>query len=215
MKTLILLFILNAILVPEFSGAQTAVQILKPVYVASYESTSVLESGIDNTIRISVNDSSVKRLLVNSNNGTVKQHGEDFIIHPVNTGEIILMIYNYNDLSNPVLIEERKLEVRMAPIVTLAGKSGGKITKEELKKITKLEVSGVEGSNHVSEFKLSFSGKDIEYKEFNVRDENLTREMLAQMQVLAAGSKIYLEYIKVGNDQATCQVPPLVFTVVE
>ncbi|MEO8085592.1 MAG: hypothetical protein ABI763_02160 [Bacteroidota bacterium] len=214
-KIIVHAFIIVGCMITSYSLAQTGVQVKKKKYVLTYEPTSVLESGIDNAIHITVSDSTVKRLLVNSSQGIVKQKGEDFIVHPIRSGELLLRIYNYNDLSKPVLIDEKKMEVVAAPFATMGGKQGGKISKEELKLVTSVAVKGGESEMKITEFKLSVAGKGIKYREFSARDENLTEEMLAQLQHLPANSKIYIEYIRAGSGESTRQIAPLAFTVVE
>jgi|GEM_PF-5858509 len=209
---------------PGFLYAQSTpgktVQITKPTYKVVYEPAFVLEAGIDNVLRFSAGDPSVKRLLVNSSQGKVTQKGEDFIIHPESKGELVLKIYNYNDLSNPLLLEERKMEVRdadPAPGALFAGKAGGKITRKELGEVTKIEAGGTDRTMMIREFKLSVAGKDIEYREFSSRDENLTADMIASLKQLPVGSKIYIEYIRAGNENEpfTRMLAPLAFTVTE
>jgi hypothetical protein len=165
-KTIACLVFIAAASVPEFLPAQPApaVDITKASCKIVYEPVFVLQQGTDNVINIRVQDSAVKRLLVNASQGTVRQDGEDFIIHPEKKGEVTLDIYNYNDLSHPVLIDKRTLQVISpvsSPVASLAGKRGGNISKEELLLATKIELSGAGNSMRVQEFKLSVAGKGI------------------------------------------------------
>jgi len=193
----------------------SSVEITKATLVTKYEPAFILENGIDNVVRIKVSDPSVNRLLVNASQGTVRQQGEDFIVRPEKPGEISLMIYNYNDLSNPVLIEERKLQVVGSPFVTLAGKQGGKISKEEIASAKKLEYVFPDKTYKITEFKLSIAGKDIEYKEFTGKGEELTSEMLSTLEQAPPGSKFYVEYIRAGNGAGTRLLAPLTFSIAD
>jgi hypothetical protein len=206
------------IILPAVIFAQaSSIEISKKIYVVSSESVSVLEAGTDNVLQVKVHDQSVERLLVNSSQGTVRQDGKDFIIHPDKAGEIVLKIYNYNDLSHPVLIEERKMEVAFPPFAILAGKSGGKITREELLNASKVEISGSEEAMKVCAFKLSVSDHINGYTEFSGSNENITAEMNAALHEITVGSKVYVEYIRAGRTNEDCgrQFPPLSFIVSE
>ena len=201
------------------STVKSGVEITRPVNKISYETAFILELGKDNVLRVEPADTSIKRLLVNVSQGIVKQQGQDFIIHPESPGEIILSVYNYNDLSHPVLLEKRKLEVMEAPknpVAMLGGKQGGKITKEELARINKLELMQADSSLKILQFDLSVVDKDL-YRHFNASDENLTPEMKAAIGGLSTGGKINVEWIRAGNEfvSSTRKLAPLSFTVEE
>ena len=216
--TLALLAMMISISLMLSAQAQQKVQITKAIPVISYEPAFYLEAGKDNVIRIKVDDSSVKRVLVNADHAKVKQEGEDFIVRPDSEGELTLKIYNYNDLSNPVLIEERKMEARTqapAPVALLAGKSKGPISKRDLSEVKKVELSTTDPSLKVTEFRLSVAGKGIEYKEFSAKGEDLTSEMISQLQQLPTGCKIYVEYIRAGTRFTSRQLTPLSLVVGE
>jgi len=190
------------------------VDILQPVNHVSYEPAAVLTVNENNKLRFESTDISVDRFLVNASQGTVKQDGKDFIVTPVNTGDLILSIYNYTDIENPVFIEKRKLLVVAVPEAYIAGKKGGPITKEGFAKAEKVECSG---NYRITEFKLSVAGKAIAYKEFHRNGETLSPEMIASIQQLTAGEKIFIEYIRATPQDggATRQIAPLSFTVIE
>ena len=218
MKVNAIVLFITIFLVPGFAAAQNqinaGVKVLKPVSVVTYEPVTVLEAGTGNRIRITAGDSTVKRILVNASQGTVKQQGKDFIIHPEKPGEIILKIYNNNDLVNPVLIDEKVLEVVVAPFVTFGGKHGGEISREEIRQVSRVETSGMNDESKILEFKLSVAGKGIEYKEFFAKSDSLTGEMLTRLREIPAGSKIFIEYIRAGNEFSSRQLPPVELTVV-
>lgn len=211
------LILIITMIAPVLSFSQSAVEITKPEFVRTWVPVTTLEAGIENTVHITVNDQAVKRLLVNTDGGSVRQKGEDFIVCPKAPGKLILKIYNYNDLSNPVLIEEREMQVVAPPFAALAGKHGGKISLEELKKVSKVELVDSRNSEKVNEFKLSVAGTGIEYAEYNSKNENLTGEMIARLQSLSPGCKIFVEYIRAGKPDGspTRYIAPLSFVVSE
>src|SRR6187402_1577032 len=100
------------------------VEVLQPVTHTYYEPAGVLTVNTGNLLRFESSDSSVKRLLVNASQGTVSQKGNEFIVMPESTGSLMLAIYNYNDIENPVLIEERNMTVVSSPSASIAGKNG-------------------------------------------------------------------------------------------
>lgn len=210
----ILLWIFPAV---AFSQAKSQkVDITRTIYSPSQESVSVLEVGIDNALSINVNDKTVQRLLVNSSQGKVTQKGNQFIVHPEKPGEIILKIYNYNDLSHPVLIETRKMTVLPAPAAIWGGKNGGEISHEEIRNASVVRVSGLDQMK-IRGFRLSVAGKGIKYREFQSKDDQLTPEMVECLQTAPAGAKIFIEYIRAGyeTDPSTRQLAPLSFVVTE
>lgn len=217
MKRIILLCVLVAGITVHHLNAQTGnnkVEILQPVTRTYYEPAGVLTVNAENKLRFESADASIKRFLVNASQGTVKQQGNDFIITPAKTGDLALAIYNYNDIGNPILIEERNMTVVSAPAATIAGKNGGQISKEEFVKAEKIECSG---NYTITEFKFSVAGKALEYKEFLGRGETLTPDMIAAVNTLRAGEKIFVEYIraKPENSEAIRQISPLTFTLTE
>jgi hypothetical protein len=140
-KAIVITAILTSVLLIIEVSAQPGnqkIEILQPVQRTYYEPAGVLTVNQDNKLRFESNDPSVKRLLVNTSQGTVKQQGNDFIVTPEKTGELALAIYNYDDLENPVLIEERNMIVVASAAATIAGKNGGNISKEEFIKAEKL-----------------------------------------------------------------------------
>ena len=209
------------ILISEFFTIRISAQpgtyqiaVLQPVNHISYEPAGVLTVNEKNKLRFESADISVSRFLVNASQGTVKQEGEDFIVTPANTGDLVLSIYNYNDIENPVFIEKRKLQVVSVPEAYIAGKKGGEITKEEFAKVEKVECSG---NYRITEFKLSIAGKEVGYKEFNRNGDTFSPEMIASIQQLGAGGKVFIEYIRATPEDggATRQIPPLSFTIIE
>ncbi len=98
---------------------------------------------------------------------------------------------------------------------TLAGKTSGKITKEEIESATSLVYVGSDSTWIVTQFKLSVAGKDVAYKEFNSRGGSLNDEMINYLKQVPAGAKFYIEYIRVGNGIATRQAAPLSFVIAE
>src|SRR5262245_29077954 len=113
-NSLTLLAILIAGLLSSNLSAQPGdhmVEILQPVTHVDYVPAGVLTVNTGNTLRFESNDPSVKRLLVNASQGTVKQKEKDFIVYPEKTGDIEISIYNYDDVENPVLIETRNMTV--------------------------------------------------------------------------------------------------------
>ncbi|CAN5646435.1 hypothetical protein BH11BAC1_BH11BAC1_13290 [soil metagenome] len=125
------------------------------------------------------------------------------------------LLASYSPAQTGAQAEKNKMEATRPPYATLGGIKEGIITREELKHVTKVEVNGVDSDMKITEFKLSVVVKSIGYKEFNSHDENLTDGMLAKLQQLPAGSKIYIEYIRAGSGESTRQIAPLSFTVVE
>jgi len=101
-----------------------------------------------------------------------------------------------------------------APVATIAGKNGGKISKEELTKAEKVLCTG---NYTVTEFKFSVAGKGIDYKEFQGRGEFLTPEMISAVQMIPPGGKVFIEYIRANPEgsEATRQISPLDFTLTE
>jgi hypothetical protein len=190
------------------------VEITKPVCVTAYEPVAVLELGKANIVRVAIRDTSVRRLLVNASQGTVSQQGENYIIKPARPGELVLGVYNYNDIDNPVFVEELRMEVAGAPFATLAGKQGGTISSVELSNAKKIEVSGLDGAMKVREFKISVAADGIPFKEFYGSDEFLTEEMVNHLINVPDGGKIYIEYIAAGNVACGSRaLAPLSFTV--
>ena len=215
MKRTILLFILITGIANHSLIAQEGnhkVEILKPVVQTYYEPAGVLTVNTENKLRFQSVDA--KRLLVNASQGTVKQQGKDFILTPEKTGDLALAIYNYDDIENPVLIEERYLKVVSSPVALIAGKNGGNISKEEFLKAEK--VTCTEGYR-ITEFKLSTSGKGVGYHEFERKGEYFSPEMIAAVQQLPTGGKIFIEYIRARpeNSEGTRQIAPLAFTLTE
>jgi len=210
------LFLISGLISFEIAAqpGNNKVEVMQPVLHTSYEPAGVLTVNQGNTIRIASADNSVERFLVNASQGTVKQEGEDFIVRPERTGDLLLSIYNYNDIANPVLIEERKMKVVSAPVATIAGKNGGQISKQEFLKAEKVECSG---NYTITEFKFSVAGKALEYKEFFRKGDLLSPEMISAVQQLTAGEKIFIEYIraKPENNEASRQIAPVTFTLIE
>ena len=218
MKTenIFLLILISGLLSFDMAAqpGNTKVEVLQPVQHTSYEPAGVLTVNQGNKLRFETADNSVERFLVNASQGSVNQEGNDFIVKPEKTGDLVLSIYNYNDISNPVLIEERNMTVVSAPVVTIAGKNGGQISKEEFLKAEKVECSG---NYIVTEFKFSVAGKAVEYKEFSRKGDTLSPEMISAVQQLKAGEKIFIEFVRarLENSEATRQVAPVTFTLVE
>jgi hypothetical protein len=100
---------------------------------------------------------------------------------------------------------------------TFAGKKGGVISKNEIAAATKIEYVNADSSGKVREFSLSVAGKNIEYKVFYGRNEELTDEMLNCLKQAPVQAKFYFEYIRVGKGEGfgTLQAAPLSFTIVE
>jgi hypothetical protein len=190
------------------------VEVLQPVLHTSYEPVSVLTVNRDNKLRFESADNSVERFLVNASQGSVKQDGKDFIVMPEKTGDLVLSIYNYDDINNPILIEERNMKVVSGPVVSIAGKNGGQISKEDFLKAEKVECSA---NYTITEFKFSVAGKAVDYKEFFRKGDSLSPEMIATVQQLHSGEKIFIEYIlaKPENSEATRQLAPVTFTLTE
>jgi len=214
-ENIILIFILLLFSVGVYAQpGNHKVEILAPVQHTSYEPAGVLTVNMDNKLRFESADASVQRFLVNTNQGTVKQDGKDFIITPDKTGELALAIYNYDDVGNPVLIEERIMTVVSSPAASIAGKSGGNISKAELVNAEKVSCSG---NYTITEYKLTVSGKGVGYHEFQRKGDTISTDMIAAINELPVGGKIFIEYIraKPEDSEATRQIAPLSFTLIE
>ncbi len=223
-KTLVVSVILITSVASNLIFAQTddgyRTEISKPTCVIAYEPAFMLDAGVDNVLHIAVKDTSIKRLLVNASQGTVRQDGEDFIVRPEKFGHVTLKIFNYNDLNNPIFIEERTLHVELQdliPPVTLAGKRGGEISKGDLLAANGLQLSTSGRKLKLVQCKISITGKDAKYKEFNLLAENFTPEMKELFKSLAAGTKIYIENIRVktSNSCDSRSLAPMTFVLTD
>jgi hypothetical protein len=89
---------------------------------------------------------------------------------------------------------------KTAPLVpTIAGKLGGKMTKDEL-----LNGKGIivtDTTFKVTEFKMSITGKNVKYKEFSATGNELNDDMRAAIKNAPAGTKIYFEFVKCAKEK--------------
>lgn len=102
--------------------------------------------------------------------------------------------------------------------VTIAGKTNGEITREELLDSKGLVIENKpEGVNGISSFRITIveKGNVLGPADFNNPDNGeLTDKMREAIKNVAAGSKIYFEYIKCTlKDGARLSLHPLNFVL--
>lgn len=96
-----------------------------------------------------------------------------------------------------------------------AGKTGGKISKDEIAVATTFEFVGGDTSWKITELRVSVAAKDL-YKEFQVRGDTLTDNIRNILMNLPAGSKMYIEYIRAGSkNMISRQLAPMSFTITD
>ena len=94
----------------------------------------------------------------------------------------------------------------------IAGKSGGEIAKEELLNPKGLETT--DSAFHVMSYKMSLIGKNVEYREFSGRDNNLSDDMRAAIKQIPSGTKVFFEYIKTETkNKESRMLTPLSFII--
>jgi hypothetical protein len=94
---------------------------------------------------------------------------------------------------------------------TIAGKSGGDITKEEL-----LNSHGLEalGGHQISEYKMSIYKQGSWLYEFHIRGNKLAANMKEAINGVKSGTSIYFEYIICNSENGSSHLTkPLSFVV--
>jgi len=96
------------------------------------------------------------------------------------------------------------------------------ITKEKLMKMDNIEeiLPGFPKEDYIiTELKLSTAGKGVEYHEFAISGDHLSKAALETIQSLPVGTKLYFEYIKGRRKDSTDHsiriFPPAAFVLSE
>jgi hypothetical protein len=125
---------------------------------------------------------------------------------------LIIIVFAFSSIE---VVPAQNPVVKVESYCTLAGKTGGKITKEEIESAKSLVYVGNDSLWKVTQFKFSVAGKDVAYKEFNGRGGSLSDEMINYLKQVPAGAKIYIEFIRVGYGDVARGVAPLSFVISE
>jgi hypothetical protein len=82
---------------------------------------------------------------------------------------------------------------------TMAGKTGGEMTKGELLNSKGLEVT--DSTYHVENFVMSVVGKGTPYSELEAKGSELSDAMREAIKGMPIGAKMYFEYIMCVNKE--------------
>jgi hypothetical protein len=90
--------------------------------------------GVDNHIKVFVDIVSPENVIVETDNGEISGEKGDFILRPQSLGVINLKVYKKDAGGKKTYIDTKTYKVKPIPepIITIANRKGGSITKEEL-----------------------------------------------------------------------------------
>ena len=83
------------------------------------------------------------------------------------------------------------------PRASLSGKTGA-VTRADIYKSPEITIDNAKGT--VTEFKMSITGKDVEYKEFTGGVSKLDEKMIAAIKNAPPHAKLYFEFIKFTDE---------------
>jgi len=100
---------------------------------------------------------------------------------------------------------------------TLAGKTGGNISKEEFNEVGKLEIVSLVNDTtlKVESFRISIAGKGTAYKEFQIKGNQMTHEVDSTINKLHAGNKIFIDVLMTAHGKALRGIPPMEFVLTD
>jgi hypothetical protein len=99
--------------------------------------------------------------------------------------------------------------------VCIAGKNSGKITTEEVLKHKQIGiVNNGSGKYSVVAYRLTLIYFDRDLEEYFSNTDSLTENMIAAIKKAEKGCKLYVEFIKVKNNEndSLLSIPPMSFT---
>jgi hypothetical protein len=187
----------------------------KTVAAVAPTKMNVLYLGLDNPMSIAVSgyDASELRVEVDSNGRILGENGS-YIIRPIRPGTLKIFVYADNNL-----VSETHFRVKTVPdpVVKVAGKKGGTISKEELlnagKVIVDMENFDFDLSFDIAEFTVAavIEGYVEEYKSTSA---TFTKEQVDLIEKLKPEGRVYIQEIKArGPDGALRALNTIVFKI--
>lgn len=216
MKLLKLIFLL---LISNITFSQQTI-------VVSATNMNILYKGIENPITIAVSNYDSKDLIIKLNNGTFKcinKNKGEYVVSPSHTGEAVISVYLDNDFEYQAKkgsVVFRVKDIPM-PIVTIAGKNGGSISKNELissslmVELKNFDFNGIRYK--IINFQINVLGGDGKRRIESTTGNKLSPSMRKLINSSLRDTDIVftdLTAIRVDNDKLLPRsFPPIVFTI--
>jgi len=191
----------------------------KTVAVVAPTRMNVLYLGIENPVSIAVSgyESSEIVVEIKDNKGEISGSDGDYIIIPKDTGYLIVVVK-----AKGKLVKESVFRVKVIPepILIVAGKSGGKIKKEDLEKVNEVYAYllnfDFDVNYEIVEFVVSTTDEDGYFKQAISKSNEITEDQKNLIKSARTGSRINFEEIMVKDlDGNLFKIPPIVFEIIK
>ena len=202
-------------------NAQTG-QKQKIVAAVSPTKMNVLYYGVDNPMAIAVSGVSPEEISVEIDNGKIMGELGKYVVQPMKPGTARIKVYQVKK-DKKVLLQESEFRVKTVPDpkAYVAGKKGGKITRDELLKANEVQAF-MENFDFDLQFRIvefvlstSFPGSSTIREEIS-KSNTFSKSQIDLIKSLVKNQKIYFEnIIAVGPDGAKRKLNTVGFEISE
>ncbi|MCG8411234.1 MAG: gliding motility protein GldM [Bacteroidales bacterium] len=195
--------------------------VAKPNLVVSPTKMNVFYVGVDNPVSISIAGVAGNRIIPSMRNGTIKkQRDGEYIVNPRRPGKSIISVKaNIDGVSKNMGNVEFRVRTVPDPVVKVAGKKGGKITKNVLAAqvgvLADMENFEFDLKFKITEFTVSTTDRGGYYIDAKAKGGRFTKKQLDLIKRLRRSSRVNIEDVKaVGPDGKVRDLASIVFEII-